>query len=32
MFPGDRAQVRNASVEFALRGILEFLGEPVNRG
>lgn len=32
VFPGDRAQVRNASVEFALRGILEFLGEPVNRG
>ena len=31
VFSGDRAQVRNASVEFALRGLLELLGAPVNR-
>ncbi|QII83879.1 CinA family protein [Bordetella hinzii] len=31
VFAGDRAQVRQASVEFALRGILEYLGAPVNR-
>lgn len=28
VFPGDRAQVRQAAVEFALRGLLEFLGTP----
>lgn len=31
VFPGDRAQVRQAAVEFALRGLLEFVGAPVNR-
>ncbi|CAB3652158.1 CinA family protein [Achromobacter pestifer] len=31
VFPGDRAQVRQAAVEYALRGLLEFLGAPVNR-
>ncbi|WMD20155.1 CinA family protein [Achromobacter seleniivolatilans] len=31
VFPGDRAQVRLAAVEFALRGLLEFVGAPVNR-
>lgn len=31
VFPGDRAQVRQAAVEFALRGVLELLGAPVNR-
>lgn len=30
VFPGDRAQVRHAAVEFALRGLLEFLGTPVS--
>ena len=31
VFPGDRAQVRQAAVEYALRGLLEFVGAPVNR-
>ncbi|WP_315137606.1 CinA family protein [Achromobacter marplatensis] len=31
VFPGDRTQVRQAAVEFALRGLLEFVGAPVNR-
>lgn len=31
VFPGDRAQVRQASVVYALRGLLELIGEPVNR-
>lgn len=31
VFPGDRAQVRQAAVDFALRGVLELLGAPVNR-
>ena len=31
VFPGDRAQVRNAAVDYALRGVLELLGAPVNR-
>ncbi|MOA68098.1 hypothetical protein D3C78_1955590 [compost metagenome] len=28
VFNGDRTQVRHAAVEFAMRGLLEFLGEP----
>lgn len=32
VFPGDRAQVRNGAVEFALRGLLDLLGAPANRG
>ncbi|MDH0737297.1 CinA family protein [Achromobacter sp. AGC78] len=28
VFNGDRTQVRQAAVEFALRGLLELLGEP----
>lgn len=31
VFSGDRAQVRQQAVEFALRGVLELLGTPVNR-
>ena len=31
VFSGDRAQVRQQAVEFALRGVLELLGAPVNR-
>ena len=31
VFTGDRAQVRQAAVEYALRGVLELLGTPVNR-
>ncbi|AHV94560.1 CinA family protein [Bordetella holmesii] len=31
VFAGDRSQVRQAAVEFALRGLLEFLGAPANR-
>lgn len=31
VFSGDRSQVRQASVEFALRGLLEFVGAPINR-
>ncbi|ARP93741.1 CinA family protein [Bordetella genomosp. 13] len=31
VFQGDRAQVRQAAVEFALRGLLETVGSPVNR-
>lgn len=31
VFSGDRAQVRRASVEFALRAVLEFVGAPINR-
>lgn len=31
VFPGDRTQVRQASVVYALRGLLELMGEPVNR-
>src|SRR5690606_24233461 len=31
VFPGDRAQVRQGSVVYALRGLLELIGEPVNR-
>ncbi len=31
VFPGDRSQVRHGAVEYALRGLLEFLGAPVNR-
>lgn len=31
VFGGDRTQVRQASVEFALRGVLELLGTPANR-
>ncbi|MFD4837332.1 CinA family protein [Achromobacter sp. NPDC058515] len=31
VFPGDRAHVRQAAVEFALRNLLEFVGAPVNR-
>ncbi|MEN4921092.1 CinA family protein [Achromobacter spanius] len=31
VFPGDRAQVRQASVEFALRSVLAFIGAPINR-
>lgn len=31
VFPGDRAQVRQAAVDYALRGVLELLGTPVNR-
>ncbi|KOF52082.1 MULTISPECIES: CinA family protein [unclassified Achromobacter] len=29
VFRGDRAQVRLAAVDYALRGVLEFIGEPV---
>ena len=32
VFPGDRTQVRQAAVEFALRGLLEFVGAPAGRG
>ncbi len=31
VFPGDRIHVRRAAVDFALRGVLELLGAPVNR-
>lgn len=31
VFPGDRTQVRQASVVYALRGLLELIGEPVSR-
>ena len=31
VFNGDRGQVRQASVEFALRAVLEFAGVPINR-
>jgi nicotinamide-nucleotide amidase len=31
VFTGDRGQVRQASVEFALRAVLEFAGVPINR-
>lgn len=31
VFSGDRAQVRQGAVEFALRSLLEMLGSPVNR-
>lgn len=31
VFNGDRGQVRQASVEFALRAVLEFAGAPINR-
>jgi nicotinamide-nucleotide amidase len=31
VFPGDRAQVRLAAVEYALRGALELLGAPAGR-
>ncbi|HAP28286.1 MAG TPA: damage-inducible protein CinA [Achromobacter sp.] len=31
VFPGDRGQVRQAAVEFALRAVLEFAGVPINR-
>lgn len=31
VFSGDRAHVRHAAVEFALRNLLEFVGAPVNR-
>ncbi len=31
VFPGDRAQVRQAAVDYALRGVLELLGASVNR-
>jgi len=30
VFAGDRAQVRQASVEFALRGLLDLLGMPLK--
>jgi len=32
VFAGDRTQVRQGSVVYALRGLLELIGEPVNRG
>jgi nicotinamide-nucleotide amidase len=31
VFQGDRGQVRQAAVEFALRAVLEFAGAPINR-
>lgn len=31
VFQGDRGQVRQAAVEFALRAVLEFAGVPINR-
>lgn len=31
VFTGDRTQVRQAAVEFALRAVLEFAGVPINR-
>jgi len=31
VFAGDRAQVRQGSVVYALRGLLELIGEPVHR-
>ncbi|MCW0209160.1 Nicotinamide-nucleotide amidohydrolase PncC [Achromobacter veterisilvae] len=31
VFPGDRTQVRQSAVEYALRGLLEFVGAPANR-
>ncbi|KRA00771.1 MAG: CinA family protein [Achromobacter sp.] len=31
VFSGDRGQVRQAAVEFALRAVLEFAGVPINR-
>jgi len=31
VFQGDRGQVRQAAVEFALRSVLEFAGVPINR-
>lgn len=31
VFGGDRGLVRQAAVEFALRGVLEFIGLPANR-
>lgn len=31
VFTGDRAQIRQAAVIYALRGLLELIGVPVNR-
>lgn len=31
VFPGDRTDVRQASVVFALRGLLDLVGQPVGR-
>ncbi|MVW80850.1 CinA family protein [Bordetella sp. 02P26C-1] len=31
IFPGDRSEVRHAAVVFALRGLLELVGQPVNQ-
>lgn len=31
VFDGDRAQVRHGAVDFALKGVLELLGSPVNQ-
>jgi nicotinamide-nucleotide amidase len=31
IFPGDRTEVRHAAVVYALRGLLELVGQPVDR-